>query len=176
MPPWQVIQRGGVYWRVIATDWDDPRDTTYSKDRGGRWNPPGSFGVLYLNATRAVAAANARSYFRPDGIAWEDLLPEARPDLVEFAVPRGTAVDVVTDEGVAACGFPPEYPFGVSWAQCRPVGEAVYEANERAIACRSAAETDGPGRYLGEELALFDRGSLPEAGQRLKFMDWYSAA
>jgi RES domain-containing protein len=176
MPPWRLIQRGGVYWRVIAPDWDDPRDTSYSKARGGRWNPPASFGVLYLNATLAVAAANARSYFRPDGILWEDLLPEALPDVVEFAVPNGPTVDVVTDDGVAASGFPPDYPFGVSRARCQPVGRAVYQADERGIACRSAAECDGPGSWVGEELALFDRGGLPDAGRRLRFEEWYAGA
>jgi hypothetical protein len=93
--------------------------------------------------------------------------------LVEFPVPEDRAVDVMTDDGVAACGLPPEYPFGVSWAQCRHLGQAAYQANEPGIACRSAAECDGPGRHVGEELALFDRGSLPDAGQRLQFVDWY---
>lgn len=71
---------------------------------------------------------------------------------------------------VCCLRLPSEYPFGISWVQGRPVGQAAYEANERGVGCRSAAETDGPGRHLGEELVLFDRSSPPETGQRLKFM------
>lgn len=176
MPHWRTIQRGGGYWRVVASDWVDATDTGYSKLHGGRWNPPGSFGVLYLNATLVVAAANARTYFRQDGIAWEDLLPDARPDVVEFAVPEAPAVDVVTDEGVLACGLPAAYPFQVERSDCQPVGLAAYEAGERGIACRSAAECDGPGRFVGEELALFDRPAMPAPGRRLRFPEWYPTA
>ena len=55
------VSRGGPYDRVAAPEWIDPADTAYSKQRGGRWNPVGELGALYLNATIQVAAANARA-------------------------------------------------------------------------------------------------------------------
>jgi hypothetical protein len=45
--------RGGALYRVADPSWDDPLDVEYCTRSGGRWNPAGSFGVHYLNATPA---------------------------------------------------------------------------------------------------------------------------
>jgi len=54
------VHREGVYFRVCDPDWTDCGDTSHNRRMGGRWNPRGRFGALYLNATREVAAANQR--------------------------------------------------------------------------------------------------------------------
>ena len=56
----QTVERAGERYRVCDPSWRDPLDTTYAKRFGGRWNVADSLGALYLNATIAVAAANAR--------------------------------------------------------------------------------------------------------------------
>lgn len=175
---WHHTNRGGTrYWRVIGQGWADPADTTYSKAYGGRWNPAGAFGVLYLNAGLDVARANARRYLVSHGLEVSDLAAGTGPELIVFAVEPSEVVDVVTDDGVAACGLPPEYPYNVDQQQCRTLGIHLYAAGETGVACRCAAECPGPGQYIGEELPLFDYqdGTLPGAGARLSFDTWYHA-
>ncbi|MBV8709252.1 MAG: RES domain-containing protein, partial [Acidobacteriaceae bacterium] len=74
-----TVHRSGFYYRVVAPNWVNPADTSYSKRQGGRWNPPGEFGALYLNADVHVAAANARAQHAGRALKLFDLLPEARP-------------------------------------------------------------------------------------------------
>lgn len=171
------LERGGRYFRVCHPTWVDCGDTSYSRKKGGRWNPPNSFGVLYLNASVAVAAAQARENFAGEAFRLEDLRPGSRPDLQAFDVSRRDYVDAVTDPGLEALGLPPSYPWKIDHSTCQPVGESCYRQGEDGIACRSAAECSGPGVCVGEELALFDRdaeGTPPAApGPRQPFSDWY---
>jgi hypothetical protein len=83
---------------VIGQGWTDPADTSYSKAYGGRWNPAGSFGVLYLNNGLDVARANARRYLASHGLEVGDLAVGTGPELVAFVVERSDLVDIVTDE------------------------------------------------------------------------------
>ena len=89
------IRRSGAYLRVADPDWDDPLDGSFSRIKGGRWNAPGSFPVVYLNRSEHVAHANVdRKY---DGLPYgpEDVDPDAGPDLVETRVPQARYVDIV---------------------------------------------------------------------------------
>ena len=73
---WRHLPCGGAtYWRVVGEGWTDAADTSYSKKFGGRWNPSGTFGVLYLNAAMATAKANAVRHLAGHGLEIEDLLP-----------------------------------------------------------------------------------------------------
>ena len=168
------LTRGGTYLRVYKPDWTNPLDTAPNRRAGGRWNAPGSFGVLSLCADVAVAAANARSRYAGRAIQLFDLRPEQRPMLLSVHVPRSRCTDIVTGKGIAAAGLPPTYPYGVSHARCRRVGAAVHrEGSDRGIACRSAAECR-PDSWVGEELAWFDTSTtLREDGPRLAFAAWY---
>lgn len=173
---WRHVPRGGTdYWRVVGQDWADPADTSFSKKYGGRWNPAGTFGVLYLNATLEVARANARLHLAKNGLEVDDLKPGAGPDLVAFSVDLCAVVDIVTGDGVRACGLPDEYPDGVDHPPCQKLGAAFHAAGETGLACRSASECPGPGAYVGEEVPLFDHadGTLPAAGTRVRFDEWY---
>ncbi len=175
---WPTTSRGGRTWRVCGPDWEDPGDTSYSQKYGGRWNAPGSFGVLYLNATQSVAAAQARAYFRASGFELDDVRESERPDLVEFTVQPLEVVDVVSDAGVASCGLPASYPYEVTHSVCQTIGAAIFATDESGVACRSACECTAPGQFIGEELALFDHGDgvLATPGRRTGFTDWYDAA
>src|SRR5918994_949577 len=51
----RTIRRGGSYNRLAEPSWADLLDTSHSLQYGGRWNPPGSFGVLYLNRDLRMA-------------------------------------------------------------------------------------------------------------------------
>jgi len=168
---------GATYWRVVGAGWTDAADTSYSKTFGGRWNPSGTFGVLYLNATMATAKANAVRYLAGHGLEIEDLLPGTGPHLVAFDVEPCELVDVVSDDGVAACGLPDEYPRGVDHAPCQRLGVAFHAAGEVGIACRSA-QVRGTTSTTPDEAPLIDYedGTLPTPGARLEFDAWFHSS
>lgn len=164
----RYVQRGGPYYRVCDPTWRNCGNTEPGKLKGGRWNPPGAFGVLYLNRTVELAAAQARHNYEDEIHTLFDLLPEERPDLQDFEVPEREFVDAVTDEGLQALGLPPAYPQGVGHDVCQPIGLSAYKGGEHGISCRSAVDA------TGEELALFDRDGQPaRPSTRRRFADWY---
>ncbi|MGA3221983.1 MAG: RES family NAD+ phosphorylase [Acidimicrobiales bacterium] len=174
-----TILRGGLYHRVADPDWDDPLDGSYSARFGGRWNPPGSFAVCYLNRDVETAKANARHLLERRladlPFTADDIDPEELPVLIDTAVDEDEFLDVVTGEGCVAVGLPPTYPLDVGgktvpWAVCQPIGMDQWEAGRPGVACRSAAETAPP---EGEELAWFKRDRRLEVERRRTFDEWY---
>jgi RES domain-containing protein len=168
----RAVDRGGSYYRVVAPEWTNPAGTVYSKQRGGRWNPVGEFGALHLNATVDVAAASARAQHSGRAIKLFDLLPEARPELVTFDVPRVAALDVYTRDGVAALGFADSFPSGVTWPSCQAIAREAHAAGLAGVAARSNAEATATA-FVGEELALFEEVAAGEPQARCKFHEWY---
>jgi RES domain-containing protein len=168
----RTVCRGGPYYRVVAPEWIDPADTAYSKQRGGRWNPAGEFGSLYLNATIQVAAANARAQHSGRAIKLFDLLPEARPELVTFEVLMVDVVDACTSAGIAALGFAENFPYGVAWPPCQAIGREAHVDALAGVAARSNAEATETGS-VGEELALFEEVVVEPSRARRRFDEWY---
>ena len=170
-----LVTRGGVYVRVADPDWDDPLSGAHAKARGGRWNAPGAFPVVYLNGDVRVARANLLQRFEGLPYGPEDLEPSAGPMLVSTVVPEDAFVDVVSDAGCIAVGLPPTYPsdeegMPVSHEACQPVGEGAWDAGLPGIACRSAAPA---ARHGGEELAWFARAEPLEPLEVRRFSDWF---
>jgi len=172
------LRRGGRYLRVADPEWSNPLDGSFSMRRGGRWNAPGSFAVVYLNRTLGAARANVALRFAGLPFDVEDLDPAAAPVLVASDVPEDDFVDVVSDEGCRASGLPVSYPMDgsgdvVGRSVCQPIGAAAWEAGEPGIACRSAA--DGAARD-DEELAWFERGDGLTVTTTTPFDDWFWGA
>jgi RES domain-containing protein len=167
-----TFTRGGRYYRVVDPSYLDPLDTSYSKAGGGRWNPAGEFGALYLCADFAVAAANVRFQFVGRAIKLFDLSPSARPELVTVDIPRLDVVDVVTADGVHALGLPPSYPNGVPWPPCQAIAREAYADGAAGVAARSNAEVTATS-WVGEELAVFDTVSGLAQISREVFPVWY---
>jgi RES domain-containing protein len=169
------VRRGGAYLRVADRDWDDPCSGEYARELGGRWNPPGSFAVVYLNASVPVARAQVRQKLEDRGVRPEDLQAEEGPVLVHTLVPEDHYVDVVTDRGCISLGLPSTYPVDkqkmlVPHSVCQPIGQRAWNGGEPGIACRSAART-APAD--GEELAFYARQDL-RTHHTEAFADWYS--
>ncbi|MGH2635074.1 MAG: RES family NAD+ phosphorylase, partial [Actinomycetota bacterium] len=154
------VARGGRYLRVADPSWLRPLDGRHARERGGRWNPPGSFPVVYLFGAIDVARSFVLTRFEGHPYSAFDVRPESGPDLVETDVPEDRFVDVVTDPGCRAAGLPDSYPRAsdgarIDHARCRPIGQAAWDQGEPGIACRSATARAGD---AGEELAWFARG------------------
>jgi|SRR3990172_1283073 len=169
------IRRGGVYFRIAEQDWTDPFDGAYSARQGGRWNPPGSFPVVYLNRDLQTSRANLDRKFVGLPYGPELLKPEEAPILIQTTVQETDYVDIITDSGCLAVGLPQTYPFDdnnleIGWDRCQPIGIRAWEGGEAGIACRSAAARD----YRGEELAFFVRigQELLHIERRIPFEEW----
>jgi hypothetical protein len=169
------IRRGGPYLRVADPSWRDPLSGAYSRTRGGRWNAPGAFGVVYLNASLELARALVRARLEDRGIRPEDILPEAGPELVATTAPDESYVNVVTDAGLRSVSLPTTYPLDgrgeiVAHRVCQPIGQLARDSGEQGIACRAATRGAPPS---GEELAYFGRERL-RAETTEQFVTWFS--
>ncbi len=156
-------------------DWARPLDGRPSAERGGRWNAPGSFPVVYLFTTVELARSFVLAKFRGLPYSVLDMTAERRPVLVHTDVAEDRFVDAVTNQGCAAAGLPRAYPLDDSGSafpqeRCRPIGQAAWDQDEPGIACRSASARAGD---RGEELAWFQRAERLRLAGRQAFEDWF---
>ncbi len=170
------VVRGGLLYRVADPLWTQPLETSHSAATGGRWNPPNSFGVLYLNATLDVARGNVARLHVGLPYGPEDLDPDAAPVLIDVDVPAERYVDASTRAGLTSLGLPASYPDDgtgrvVSRADCQPIGLRLFTEGELGLVCRGAASLPTP----GEELAWFDLAgrTRPRLIRRRTFEDWF---
>lgn len=173
----RTIRRGGAYNRLAEPSWTDPLNTNYSKERGGRWNPPGSFGVLYLNRDLRMARLQVQHKLRGQPYGVEDLDEDEQHDVVSVEVEERAWLDCITDAGLEAVGLPvtyPRYPNGrpVRHETCQPIGQGAYIDGLPGVACRSAADS---ATLDDEELAVFDRDTAAAVRMtgREPFAEWF---
>ncbi len=150
----ELLKDGKIWWRIAQADWANPLDPGFAQRFGGRWNPPRSFPVLYLNEDRVTARLNLRLFISGWPYEPEDLRDDSGPVLVAATLPRKQRVaDVHTRSGVASSGLPATYPNSkdghpVSHETCREVGARAHLDGLRGVRCRSAPQPDGAGREL----------------------------
>ena len=170
----RVVRRGGEYVRVADPAWDDPLDGSHAMRTGGRWNPPNSFPIVYLNAGVAAARANVALRFEGRPFSPEDLDPAEAPVLVSTQVGAEEYVDIVTNAGCLAAGLPATYPRErertIPHSRCQPIGQRAWDEGRPGIACRSAARNASDG---GEELAWFQRGERLAPTAVIPFESWF---
>jgi len=176
----RAIRRGGSYNRLAEPSWVDPLDTSYARERGGRWNPPGSFGVLYLNRDLRMARLQVQHKLRGHPYGVEDLDESEQHDLVEVEVARRDWLDCLTAAGLQEVGLRETYPRHrngrpVRHVDCQPVGQRAFEDGGPGIACRSAATGAA---LTDEELAVFDRDADTgvQMTGRQPFAEWFWGA
>jgi hypothetical protein len=161
----EVLAEGHAWLRIADPNWSDPLDPTFARERGQRWNPPGTFSALYLNEDLVTARLNLRLFIAGWPFEPEDLRGDNGPCLVSARLPRGQRVaDVHSRAGVAAVGLPPTYPldangFLIGHQTCQSIGVEVHQKGLRGLRCRSARAPDGAGR----ELAWFPATSRSRA-------------
>ncbi len=170
------VEQGGRFHRVADPAWADPLDPSYAQRTGGRWNPPHSFGIVYLCTDLATARANVARLFFGLPYGPEDLDPEQAPQLVGVDLPSESYVDAVSPGGLRSLGLPPSYPLEpggttIPHEVCQPIGQRLYDDAELGIASRSAA----PRAPHGRELAWFAQPDRPPltAQSRGGFESWF---
>lgn len=174
------LVNGLSWWRIAGATWPDPLVPTFAARDGGRWNPRGSFPVLYLNENKDGARMNLRRFARKWPYEPEDLRESQRPVLIECNLPeRQIVCDVHTVAGVQAAGLPASYPLSnrgtiVPRVACQGIGVRAKDTGLNGIHCRSAADPLGKLR----ELAWFPVAPSNTAYQvsRLTFPQWYYPA
>ena len=163
--------------RIADVAWDNPLDPSFAAVVGGRWNPPASFPVLYLNEDVVTARLNLRAFIANWPYGPEDLRDMAGPVLVSATLPRHQKVaDVHTPGGVEAVGLPATYPHDlegkvVPHEICQPIGMRIRAAELRGVRCRSARSPSRAER----ELAWFPATSRSVARliATLSYVEWY---
>lgn len=170
------IRRRGTYLRVASPEWAHALDGSYAARTGGRWNPPDSFPVVYLNRDVRVARANVARKFAGLPYGPEFFKPEEGPVLLHTTIPADDYLDIVSDDGCVEAGLPRTYPIDadgtrVGWERCQPIGAKAWEDGEAGIACRCAA----PGAPEdGEELAWLCTGKeILREERRMRFDQWF---
>jgi len=167
-------------YRVIRTGWADPLDSSYSQraSADNRWNTP-DFPALYSSCSESVARAVTRDVFRLAGIELADLQDVMLPQLVEIAW-AGEVVDVASSEGVAAAGFPLDYPIGIDKTQTRAVAKTWHGVGAAGVVGRSASlmrlgfrSWDGDHEAWSETAVFVNNSSLrPTVQRRRTDLDW----
>jgi hypothetical protein len=173
----ELLRDGHEWLRIAGADWQDPLDPLFAAQRGGRWNPPGSFPTLYFNEDVVTARFNLDRFIAGWPYEPEDLRDDTGPILVRAALPRTQRVaDCHSPAGVAALGLPPTFPLDgdgriVGHETCQPIGETVHRRKLRGVRSRSARVPDRAGR----ELAWFPASAASRARPvgREAFSDWY---
>lgn len=173
----EAVPDAHVWWRIADPSWSDPLDPDYARRRGGRWNPPGSFRVLYLNEDLRTARQNLRAFTARWPYEPEDLRDDTGPVLIGCTLPRRQIVcDAHSAAGLRAAGLPAAYPLDengtpVPHARCQPVGTRAKAARLRGVRARSAQSRDGAGR----ELAWFPASgrSIARRVRVLSFAGWF---
>lgn len=164
-----TIARSGECYRVADPSWLDPLDTSYSGQRGGRWNPP-PLEALYLNASKRVALANARRHVESIFAAsLDDVRDDRLPDLQYVEInDGGTFLDAVTPHGISLLQLPATYPSGVPHEISQTIGLAASRVPLDGIVPLSAMAPEE------EELVIFENAKalLVTRGRREPFTQW----
>ena len=179
MPPHATVRLPDerVWLRVAEPSWDNPLDPSFARDRGGRWNPPGSFPALYLNADVATARMKIERMLAGSPVTVDDLDDEAYV-LVAATLPTAQiCADATTAAGLRSLGLPDTYPRDADGVEidhraCQRIGRQVHDAGLDGVWCRSACTADGRGRELAWFPAPRRAAARPVWSEPLPFGAW----
>jgi RES domain-containing protein len=112
---------------------------------GGRWNPPGSFPVLYLGASRDVAVAEFRRLAVKQRVAPESFLPRT---FYTYDIKVTALLDLRDEASRAAVDLKERDLVREDLRGCQSVGEAAHASGREGIVVPGAAGS-------GDVLAIF---------------------
>ena len=126
--PRETVPDAHVWWCIADRARTDPLDPSFSGKRAGRWNPPDSFPMLYLNEDMMMEHLNLRAFMAKWPYELEDLRDDTGPILLGCVLPRRQVVcDAHSQDGLRALGLPDTYPLEgdgtlAPHARCQPIG------------------------------------------------------
>lgn len=111
-----------------------------SRRVGGRFNPPGEFGALYLSMDRATVRAELRRRAERTGVEPDELLPRA---CMAVEVDVGRVLDLTDESERTRWGLDLTALAGDEHTLCQEVGRAARREGYEAILYPSAARASG---------------------------------
>ena len=153
----------GETFRHMAARWDDPLTGEGARIRGGRFNPPDSFPVLYLCTSRSCTVAELRRLGRRQPIGVEGLLPRV---LYRYETVLDRVLDLTSQATLEQLGITDQQVTGGDLTIPRRIGEAAHATGSQAIKAPSATGVDqviavfpeslGSGRLMPELLERWE--------------------
>ena len=153
----------GDAFRHMAAEWDDPLSGEGAHIRGGRFNPPDSFPVLYLCTTRPCTVAELRLLGRRQMVGVAGLLPRV---LYRYETSLDRVLDLTSEANLEHLGITEQQVTGSDLAIPRQIGESAHATGSQAIKAPSATGVDqviavfseslGSGRLLPELLERWE--------------------
>ena len=101
-----VLTDGRVWLRVASASWKHPLDSNYAQQAGGRWNTPGAYPALYLNADLATARSQLERMLEGYPVGIDDLDEDAFVLVAARLPKRQRCADAVSAAGLKALGLP----------------------------------------------------------------------
>jgi RES domain-containing protein len=123
---------------------------------GGRWNPKGSFAVLYLGLDQRTVIAEFERLARRQGLAPSSFLPRR---LYRYDGKLQNLLDLRQPETYEALGLTRETMAADDATACEAVGEAAFVAGREGVLAPSATGE-------GEVLAVFLERLTPPSALR----------
>ena len=147
----------------MAAKWDDPLSGEGARIRGGRFNPPDSYPVLYLCTTRPCAVAELHQLGQRQMIGVEGLLPRV---LYRYEISLDEVLDLTSSATLGHLGITAQQVTGADLAIPRQIGESAHATGIQAIKAPSATGVDtviavfpellGSGRLIPDLLERWD--------------------
>ena len=128
----------GPAWRHLSPGYD-PLSGEGARLHGGRFNPPGSFPVLYLCRTRPCAVAELQRLGERQSLPIEDLLPR---ELYRFDLALDRTLDLTEANVRASIGIDLDMLTAPDWTVCNELGVIGHSLGIQAIHSASATGTD----------------------------------
>jgi len=165
-------------YRCIPSSSEVPLTTEYSVRNGGRWNPEGSFPVLYTFLSPETARQWVTTSYAQAGLTFSAVQPERLPDLMILNGTYENVADLTVDAGLTEVGLPTSYPVGyfesTAWSVTQPIGTTIYTEGHSSVLVRSASASswDGSTQNWAELVIFVDQAQTPEVVERVPYKDW----
>jgi RES domain-containing protein len=134
----------GRGWRQLSPRYD-PLSGEGARIQGGRFNPPGSFPVLYICQTRPCAVAELERLGIRQAIDVDGLLPRA---LYRYEISLDAILNLTNNEVRARIGIGIDVLTGPDRTACQELGSAAHALGAQGISSLSATG-------VGDVLAVF---------------------
>lgn len=123
-------------FRHMSPEFEQPLSGEGARRRGGRFNPPGSFAVLYLADDLVTVADELRRLGERSGIGVDSLLPRA---VYAYRVDLVRVLDLRQADVRETLGVSEEDLLAEDRTLPQEMGESAFRLGLQAIVCQSAA-------------------------------------